>query len=412
MRSKIIFALIFALLLSVLVSSMCFASKADELLRDAERATAKAKAATRSVDRDESYEKALELYGKISSEKRFSGTPEAAKALYETALIQHTAKGKNNNQYQAYQTLNVLLNTFNKHRDVLAESLTTEEVREVQQTVAAAEKLKTEVAKDLNEQKSKQILYKVMDFFVGITGRIPWFSYWFAIIVVTVLVKIIITPLTKAQFKSMKEMQKIAPLIKEIQAKHKGDQQTIGKKTMDLYKEHHINPFASCLPLLVQMPVLMFLYYMIQSYEFQFVKGTFLWIGSGLSHLTSFPIPFKQGGLVWFTAGNMAEPDLILVVLYMISMYISTKLSSVDPTQAEQQKMMAIVMPLMLAFIFASFPSAFLLYWLVFNILQTAQQYLIMHGGQREAAQPALVEGPEDKPQDGDTGSSRRRRRR
>ena len=407
MRSKILSALIIALLLSAIISSVCFASKAEELLRDAEKATAKAMQSKRSADRDENYAKAIEIYNKLSSDKRFAGTPEAAEALYEVAKIQQTAKGKQHNPNQAYRTLNVLINTYDKPRDVLEESLTTEEVREVQKTVVSAKVLKEQISADLDKINSKKSLYKVMDFFVNVTGRIPWFSYWFAIILVTVLVKVLITPLTKAQFKSMKEMQKIAPLIKEIQEKHKGDQQTIGKKTMDLYKEHHINPFASCLPLLIQMPVLMFLYYMIQSYEFQFAKGTFLWIGSGLSHLASFPIPFKQGELVWLTAGNLAEPDLILVVLYVISMYISTKLSAVDPTQAEQQKMMSIVMPAMLAFIFAGFPSAFLLYWLVFNILQTAQQYFILRGGQRETA---LAEGPGDSPQGG-TSQGRRRRR-
>ena len=376
-------------------------------MRDAEKATAKGMDSKRSADRDENYGKAIEIYNKLSSDKRFVGTPEAAEALYEIAKIHHTAKGKQNNPHQAYRTLNILINTYDKPQNVLEENLTTGEVREIQKTVAAAKILKEQISADLDKLNSKKILYKVMDFFVNITGRIPWFSYWFSIILVTVIVKFLITPLTKAQFKSMKEMQKISPLIKEIQEKHKGDQQTIGKKTMDLYKEHHINPFASCLPLLIQMPVLMFLYYMIQSYEFQFAKGTFLWIGSGLSHITSFPIPFKQGELVWLTARNLSEPDLILVVLYVISMYISTKLSAVDPTQAEQQKMMSIVMPAMLAFIFAGFPSAFLLYWLVFNILQTAQQYFILRGGQREIA---LVEGPGESPQGGASQGRRRRR--
>ncbi len=268
----------------------------------------------------------------------------------------------------------------------------------------------------LNRLNSKDFKYQIIDFFVGITGRVPGFSYWFAIILITFIVKLILTPLTHAQFKSMKEMQKVAPLIKEIQAKHKGDQKTIGEKTMALYKEHNINPFASCLPLIVQMPILIGLFYAMKSYEFQFVKGTFLWIGSGLSHATSFPVPFSIGQLVWFTARNLAEPDLIMLVLYLISMYLSTKLSAVDPTQADQQKMMAVVMPVMFAFVLAGFPSAFLLYWLVFNILQTGQQYYILKGGRAEAvvvpppaAEPEPQE-PEDTP--GTDARIKRRKRR
>jgi YidC/Oxa1 family membrane protein insertase len=160
------------------------------------------------------------------------------------------------------------------------------------------------------------------------------------------------------------------------------------------------------------MPILMLLYYTIRSYEFQFAKGTFLWIGSGLSHLTSFPVMFNPGQLVWVTARNLSEPDLILVVLYVISMYISTKLSAVDPTQADQQKMMAVVMPLMFAFIFAGFPSAFLLYWLVFNVLQTAQQYMILHGGEPATVPAAPVVPTEPEKPEGDAEQRRIRRRR
>lgn len=78
-------------------------------------------------------------------------------------------------------------------------------------------------------------------------------------------------------------MQKIAPLIKELQVKYKGDQKVIGEKTMELYKEHKINPFASCWPLLIQMPILFGLFYTIKYYEYQFALGKFLWIGSSLS---------------------------------------------------------------------------------------------------------------------------------
>ena len=245
------------------------------------------------------------------------------------------------------------------------------------------------------------------------------FSYWFAIILLTVIIKIVTTPLTKKQFKSMKEMQTIAPLVKEIQAKYKGDQAAIGQKTMELYKQHNINPFASCLPLLIQMPILWMMFAMMRQYEFQLQNGTFAWIGSALSHWQQVNIPFSHS-LVWVTARNLSEPDLILVVLYLISMYFSTKMSAVDPTQAEQQKMMAIMMPLMFGFFFAGFPSAFLLYWLTLNILQTVQQYYILHKPARAEAMLTpipTVEPPETpKPDEprisrGRSGSRRRRRR-
>ena len=387
------------------IAAPAFASKADELIRDAEKAAATALVAKRTTDRDESFKKAVELYGKVGSDKMYVGTPQGALALYSIAVLQRDMaklqgkKHEKGNLYGAYETLKRLANIYDKPLPALEENLTKTEAREVRRRVDSGLKLKEEVAAKLDKLSATDWKYQIIDTLVMLTGRIPAFSYWFAVILITVIVKILITPLTKLQFKAMKEMQRVAPLIKEIQAQHKGDQKTIGEKTMALYKEHHINPFASCLPLLIQMPILMLLYYTIRSYEFQFAKGTFLWIGSGLSHLTSFPVMFNPGSLVWVTAKNLAEPDLILVVLYVISMYISTKLSAVDPTQAEQQKMMAIVMPVMFAFIFAGFPSAFLLYWLVFNILQTTQQYLILNTARGEAIIPTPAPPPAPQPE-------------
>lgn len=397
------------------LTAPCWASKADELLRDARVKIEAAEKAKSSADRRENYAKAIEILGKIERETKFVGTPQGAQASYMIAQMNQTLadstrsiKKKKEHLFAAYETLKRLLNIYDKPIDVLEENLTTDEARRVAAIVADAKSMKTTVSTRLDKINSSDFKYKILDSLVALTGRIPSFSYWFAIVLITFLVKVLLTPLTHAQFKSMKEMQKVAPLIKEIQAKHKGDQKTIGEKTMALYKEHHINPFASCLPLIVQMPILIGLFYTIKSFEFQFAKGTFLWIGSGLSHLASFPVMFQQGQLVWVTARNLSEPDLLLVVLYVVSMYFSTKLSAVDPTQAEQQKMMAIMMPLMFAVFFAGFPSAFLLYWLIFNILQTTQQYYILRGGRAAATAPATAEEPKPSPEP----PVRRRRRR
>ncbi len=386
-------------------ASACQASKADELLQQAQEKISVAERSRETADKIEAYTDALKILGKIESDSKFVGTPQGAEAIYKIALVNvaladatKDRKKKHGYLYAAYEALKRDLNIYDKPLDKLEENLTREEARRVLEIVADAKVLKQQAADNLDKLNSSDIKYKVIDFLVRITGKVPAFSYWFAIILITFLVKLILTPLTHMQFKSMKEMQRIAPLVKEIQAKYKGDQKTIGEKTMALYKEHGVNPFASCLPLLVQMPILILLFYTIKSYEFQFAKGTFLWIGSELSHLTSFRVMFNPGQLVWVTAKNLSEPDLILVVLYVISMYISTKLSSVDPTQAEQQKMMAIVMPLMFAFLFAGFPSAFLLYWLVFNILQTVQQYYILHGGQQAALATAPATAPAPDP--------------
>ena len=364
-----------------------------------------------STARDKHFQDAIQKYTAIA--KQYGAKPQGAQASYELGRFYQTVKGHRNYQLSHTEFSN-LVNKFDRDRTELAQrGYLPGEIDRVLLIVRDAKVQRDKMAVEQNRVNSEHKLlglvrlYPVMDFLVHLTGASRGFSYWFAIILVTFIIKLLITPLTKMQFAAMKEMQRISPLVKEIQAKHKGDQTVIGQKTMELYKEHHINPFASCLPMLVQMPILLMLYYMIRSYQFQFENGTFLWIGSSLKHTYDIVVPFAGGGTVWVTAGNLAEPDLILVLLYVISMYISTKLSNVDPTQAEQQKMMSIMMPVMFAFLFAGFPSAFLLYWLVFNVIQTVQQYLILHRGN----EPVTVTGPPAAPEKPKDDSARPRRK-
>jgi len=338
----------------------------DKALKEARALIADGKSEKKSsVARDKKFQEATNLYRAVASQ--YGNKPQGAQALFELGKFYETVVGHRNYR-EAHNQYTLLINKFDRPREVLSGwGYLPSEIDHVQELVKQAKvgQAKMAEAQDTVNSKHKLLgiinVYSIMDFLVRMTGSIPAFSYWFAIIIITLVVKLLITPLTKAQFKSMKEMQKIAPLVKQIQEKYKGDQQTIGTKTMELYKEHGINPFASCLPILIQMPVLLLLFHMVSIYQFRFTEGHFLWIGSALKHLYSIPVPFGQGGVVWLTAGNLAEPDLLLVVLYVISMYVSTKLSSVDPTQAEQQKMMSIMMPIMFAFIFAGYSSAFLL---------------------------------------------------
>jgi membrane protein insertase Oxa1/YidC/SpoIIIJ len=147
---------------------------------------------------------------------------------------------------------------------------------------------------------------------------------------------------------------------------------------------------------------------MIRYYEYQFAQGTFLWIGwSPVVHKFAIPL---MGRPVWITAANLAQPDLILLLFYTASMIISQRLSVVDPTQADQQKMMSIMMAVMFFFFIGYLPSAFVLYWFTFNLLQTWQQYHVIHGVQPiEPAAPAPE--PERAPQRARRSGRRRRRR-
>jgi YidC/Oxa1 family membrane protein insertase len=193
-----------------------------------------------------------------------------------------------------------------------------------------------------------------------------------ALIILAGAIRLIFWPLNTAQFKSMMAMQKVAPQLKKLQAKYKEDQPKLQSEMAALYKQHNVNPLAGCLPLLAQMPVLFSVYYVVVAHKDLYANTHFLWIGSPLG--TMFPKIF---------ASSLALPDIALIVIYMVSQYISMRFTSMpatDPAQAQQMKMMQIISPLMIGFFGyrAQWPSAMVLYWFAANFFTMAQQlYLI-----------------------------------
>ena len=193
-------------------------------------------------------------------------------------------------------------------------------------------------------------------------------SYGVDMILLAVVVRLALFPLAQQQFKSMAAMQKVQPLLKQLQAKYKGQPQELQAATMALYKEHGANPLAGCLPLLIQFPILIGLYNAIQAHHADFVKEGFLWIGSPLSH--AFPQIF---------AVSLGDLDFPLFILYIVSMYLTVRYGSppsTDPQQAQTQKMMAFISPAMIAVFGFKYhwASALLIYWLVLNALTMSQQ--------------------------------------
>lgn len=214
-------------------------------------------------------------------------------------------------------------------------------------------------------------LTALLNFFYRLTG-----NYGLAIILLTVVVKLLLAPLSRRQFKAMEDMQKLQPHIKKLQEKFKKNPQEVQKRMMALYKEHGVNPLGGCLPLIFQMPILIALYSSLLRLKTQFLSTTFLWNsdGSGVHSAT-----FLNLGFLWVP--SLLAPDTILLLAYALSMYVSQKLTvmpTLDPAQKQQQDMMAIMMPAMFTIMFKDFPAAFLLYWFVFNVLSTAQQYIVM----------------------------------
>lgn len=208
-------------------------------------------------------------------------------------------------------------------------------------------------------------------------------NYGWSMIVLALVVRIALMPLFLQQFKSMKEMQALAPYLKRLQTKYKNDRAKLSEQTMALYREHGVNPLGGCLPLLAQMPFLFAVYSAISLHYDQFKHATFLWIGTPLSQ--KFPQIF---------ANNLYDADNFLLLLYAIAMYFSTKLTpmtSMDEQQAQMMRTQSTIMPIMFFGIglFSKWHSGFVLYWLGFLVVSLIQQWFIMRAPSRIAAPPA-----------------------
>ncbi len=190
-------------------------------------------------------------------------------------------------------------------------------------------------------------------------------NYGLAIIVLTILVRIFTAPLMAKQMRSAERMRALQPQMKELQERYKDDRQKQSEETMKLYKEEKVNPIAGCLPLLLQFPVLIGLFYALRSSIGLRHAPFVFWINDLSQPATLFVLP------------GVDFPIRILPIIMGASMYVQQKMTpttGMDPTQA---RMMLIMMPAMMLFISYTFPSGLVLYWTVSNLLGIAQQYWI-----------------------------------
>lgn len=205
-------------------------------------------------------------------------------------------------------------------------------------------------------------------------------NYAIAIILFTVIVKVLLLPLTLNQIKQTKEMQNIQPELKKLQDKYKNDKETLNVKMMELYKEHKINPLGGCLPLIIQMPILFGLFGALRNPVEYVFKGDqalasiatdapFLW----LENLVKPDV---------FMVGNFGVPG-ILPIIAAVSTYLSmnTMNTANQADQPQAMKTMNLLLPLMILWWGKSFPAGLTLYWVISNLFQMAQQLLLPKGG-------------------------------
>lgn len=201
-------------------------------------------------------------------------------------------------------------------------------------------------------------------------------NYGVAIILLTVLVRLVTAPLTHKQMESMKRLGAMQPRMKEIQEKYKADRERQSQEMAKLMRETGWNPLGGCLPMLLQFPVMIGLYYALQSSISLRQAPFMLWIDDLSRPETLFTIP------------GLELPVRLLPLLMALSMVVQQKLTPSTSMDPAQQRMMMVMMPLMFGFLFYTFPSGLVLYWFVSNLLAIAQQ-LWMNRRSQLQTQPA-----------------------
>jgi YidC/Oxa1 family membrane protein insertase len=194
---------------------------------------------------------------------------------------------------------------------------------------------------------SKPLYWLLYELF-SVIGNWGW-----AIVILTLLIKLIFFPLSAASYKSMARMKEVQPRLLNLREQFKGDPQKLNRAMMDLYKQEKINPLGGCLPVVVQIPVFIALYWVL------------------LSSVEMRNAPW----ILWIKDLSVPDPYYILPVIMAVSMFVQTKLNPTPPDPLQAKIMMW--MPIVFSVMFFFFPAGLVLYWVVNNILSIAQQWQI-----------------------------------
>lgn len=185
-------------------------------------------------------------------------------------------------------------------------------------------------------------------------------SYGWSIVVVTIIIRLLTLPLMMKQLRTSKMMQALQPEMQQIREKFQKDQQRLQQETMKLFQKHNVNPLAGCLPILVQMPILIAFYHAIYRHT-EIPRYEFLWF-------------------------QLGEPSYILAIVAGITTYLQQKMMGVQANP--QMKILMVVLPIMITIFAFYFPSALSLYWVIGNLFTIAQTYFMkdMYTNKQEVA--------------------------
>lgn len=203
----------------------------------------------------------------------------------------------------------------------------------------------------------ENIMVDVLMFFYGLVH-----SYGIAIIIFTLIIKLLLYPMTAKQTKSMKAMQDLQPEMNKIKEKYKDDKEKQQKETLKLYQENNVNPAAGCFPMILQFLIIIPLYRSILGLQEVMTDATFLWIRS------------------------LADPDVPLVILNGLAMVAQTFVTQKITGNKNKNNMIMWFMPLFIIFIGFQLPSGVLLYWVISTIFTVVQQYVIYNDPEMKGA--------------------------
>ncbi len=244
---------------------------------------------------------------------------------------------------------------------------------------------------------------------IGLPAGSGW-AWGLSIVLLTITVRVLLFPLFVKQIKSQRRMQELSPKIKELQAKHKGDRETLNTELMKLYKDHGTNPISGCLPLVLQLPIFFALFRVMNEFKPHFTDGKPFFTGKyGLSsslieqgaHAKVFGAPistaFNSSAQTLSALNGHATTVKVVATLMIVTMGATTFLTqkqmmarngaATDPQQAQVQKIMLYVLPFSFAIFGFSFPIGVLLYWLTTNVWSMGQQRYVI------ARMPPVVPG-------------------
>jgi len=206
-------------------------------------------------------------------------------------------------------------------------------------------------------------LHGLLDFFYGYTHDLA-----LAIVLMTLVVKLVLHPLTRVQLRSMKAMQVLGPHIKALQQKHKDDRQALQTATMALYRAHNVNPFGGCLPILVQMPILFALTRLLFYTKNLFANATLF----GVASLRLDDVPSRMLGQ--FTTHPLTLLVLIFPLLVAGTTWYQQRLPVTDPSQAQ----MLVLMLIMIGYFAMLYPLGLSIYWVVNTVAYIGEYYLVV----------------------------------